>query len=327
MDYQRFVELRREACDELERGLETARRRPRELAYGDLEQLAFRYRQLLHDHALAAARFPGTAMAGRLRRLVLEGTHWLQRDTGEHLPTLRLFFSSSFPRAFRRLLPLIGVVTAVFCLTALFGFALTLAEPALGTAFLPPEAIQGLSRGELWTESVFAVVPGAAVSTRIATNNLSVALTGWAGGAFAGLGAFYVILLNGLMLGSVIATTAHYSMSAPLLDFIAGHGPLEISMILVTAAAGLAVGRALVVAADHPRSELLQEAGRDALVVLLGCLPWIVLLGFVEGYLSPSPELSTAAKAVLGLLLEALFITVAWNPLLERDAGSGEAPA
>lgn len=322
MDYQRFVELRREACDELERDLATARRRPRALGYQDLERLAFRYRQALHDHALARARFPGTTMARRLRRLVLDATHWLQRDPGDHLPTPGQFVRSTFPRACRRLLPLIGVAAGLFALAALFGFALTLAEPALGAAFLNPAAIEDLRHGQLWTESVFAVVPGGTASTLIATNNLSVALTGWAGGAAGGLGAFYVILMNGLMLGSVVATTAHYSMAQPLLSFIAAHGPLEISLILVTSAAGLNVGRALVVAADAPRSQLLRRAGRDALVVLLGCMPWILLLGFVEGFLSPSPDLPVAAKAALGLLLEALFVIMAWYPFAPRGRGA-----
>ncbi len=332
MDYQRFADLRASALDEFEQGLVTARRNPRQLGYRGLERLAFRYRQLLHDHALAAARFPGTAVARRLRRLVLEGTHWLQRDTGEHLPTLGGFISRTFPLACRRLLPLIGVVAALFLLAGLFGYALTAVEPALGSAFLPPEAIEGLKKGQLWTESIFAVMPGATASSLIATNNLKVALAGWAGGAVAGLGAFYVVLLNGLMLGSALATTAHYSMATPLLSFIAAHGPLEISMILMTSAAGLNVGRAMVVATDRPRSELLQAAGRDALVVLLGCMPWILLLGFVEGFLSPLPRISIGYKIALGLLLEALFIIWAWNPLLgevspEDDQRIAEEPA
>ncbi|MCP4656428.1 MAG: hypothetical protein GY856_13525, partial [bacterium] len=101
MDYLRFVELRRASCDEFEQALDVARRRPRAVSYQDLEQLAVQYRQLLHDHALAAARFPGTALARRLERLVLEGTHWLQRDTGEHLPSLGRFVTRTFPGAIR----------------------------------------------------------------------------------------------------------------------------------------------------------------------------------------------------------------------------------
>ena len=66
MEYQRFAALRQEACRVFEQSLETARRAPRQLGYAELEQLAVLYRQLLHDHALARSRFPGTAIARRL---------------------------------------------------------------------------------------------------------------------------------------------------------------------------------------------------------------------------------------------------------------------
>ncbi len=323
MNYRRFVDLRRGDCEELESGLDdvrTAGPRRSALSYRRLERLAFLYRQLLHDHALARTRFPGTAIARRLERLVLAATHTLQRDTGDQLPSLRRFAGTTFPAAMRRLVPRMLLVAGLFLLAAVFGFGLTVVDPTLGTTFLNPQAIADLEAGRLWTESIFAVTPGAAASSIIATNNLSVALTAWAGGTAAGLGAFYVVLLNGLMLGAVLAVTARYSMAGSLLEFVAAHGPLEITLILVTAAAGLGVGRALVVAVDRPRAELLRDAGRDALVVLLGCLPWIVVLGLVEGFLSPHPGLPVVSKVLLGLVLEGLFVAVAWNPLAEGRA-------
>lgn len=318
MDYARFEELRRRDCDEFEAALQAARsRRPgsQGKSYENLEDLAVRYRQILHDHSLAEARYPGTSIARRLKRLALAGTHFLQRDSGRNLPSLGRFITEIFPRAIQGMVPLIAVTTGLFFLTGVFGFALASTEPALGSIFLSPDMIQGLERGTLWTESIFSVTPGSVASTKIATNNLSVAMTAWAGGTLAGLGAFYVILLNGLMLGIVMATTARYSMAGELLEFVAAHGPLEISMILVTAAAGLSVGKALVVASDRPRPELIRESARDALVVLLGCLPWILLLGFVEGFLSPSPYLAPMFKAAIGFLLWILFIFMAAQPV------------
>lgn len=307
MDYRRFAELRQGVWRDFESLLDAAHRRRRALSYAELEKLTLLYRQVLHDHSTAAARFPGTSVARRLRRRVLEGTHFLQRDAGDRLPSPRRFFAESFPRAFRALLPLIATTTALFLAAALLGFTLTAVDPAMGAVFLPAPAIEGLARGELWTESIFAVMPGSAVSALISTNNLSVALTAWAGGALAGLGAIYVVLLNGVMLGSVIALTERYSMSASLIDFIAAHGPLEITMILVSAAAGLHMGRALMMSGDEPRTRALARAGREALIVLCGCLPFILVLGFVEGFISPSAT-PLAAKAALGWLLEGLFL-------------------
>ncbi|MEO1088271.1 MAG: stage II sporulation protein M, partial [Acidobacteriota bacterium] len=121
--------------------------------------------------------------------------------------------------------------------------------------------------------------------------------------------------------GSVIAMTERYSMADSLLDFIAAHGPLEITMILVSAAAGLHMGRALVFAGDLPRAQALAKAGRESLVILAGCLPFILILGFVEGFISPS-RTPIAAKAALGWLLEGLFLL--WALGSGRAAGDAQ---
>ena len=319
MEYARFVALRQETCEAFARDLGKARRGDK-LSFVELEDLSVRYRQLLHDHALARSRYPGTAMERQLKGLVLEGTLWLQRDTGEHLPSVGSFLTSVFPEAMGRLRPALAVTTSLFLLAACLGAALTAVEPSLGQTFVGQEAISGLKKGELWTESIFAVTPGAVASASIASNNISVAITGWAGGMAAGLGALYVVFMNGLMLGSVLAVTASYSMGGALFEFIAAHGPLEITLILVTTAAGLDVGRALVEAGDQPRAVRLRESGRRALVVLLGCLPFLLMLGFVESFLSPSRSIGVPVQVTLGVLLEASFLLLAFSPRREPEA-------
>jgi uncharacterized membrane protein SpoIIM required for sporulation len=76
----------------------------------------------------------------------------------------------------------------------------------------------------------------------------------------------------------------------------------------------LSVGRALVVAADQPRWERVREAAASSLLVVLGCLPWFVLLGVVEAFVSPAEMVPAAMKATLGLSLEAMFLVVAFPP-------------
>ena len=113
MEYARFVALREEACEAFAADL-TRARRGEKLSFRELEELAVRYRQILHDHALARSRYPGTAMARQLERLALEGTLWLQRDTGEHLPSFKSFLTVLFPRAMWRLRPVLGLTVALF---------------------------------------------------------------------------------------------------------------------------------------------------------------------------------------------------------------------
>lgn len=312
MDYARFLRLRRPVWDDFERQLESSRR-DKGLSHADLEEMALRYRQVLHDHALADARYPGTAAAQRLRVLALQGTRRLTRDRNEGAGIWR-FFTRTFPRAFRAQLGMTGITTVLFLFATFWGLAVAANRPSLGLAFLGPEAIQGLEEGRMWTESLVSTVPPSISSSAIATNNISVALTAWSGGILAGIVPLYVVLLNGMMLGSILGITMRYSMAGELLEFISAHGPLEISLILVSAAAGLSVGRAMIAAGDRPRSLALRDAGRDALAILLGCVPWFVVLALVEVFVSPSPNLPAALKVVLGLSLEVLFLLMAVQP-------------
>jgi uncharacterized membrane protein SpoIIM required for sporulation len=79
------------------------------------------------------------------------------------------------------------------------------------------------------------------------------------------------------------------------------------------------MGQALVAASDRPRRDVVSDAARTSLVVLGGCLPWFVLLGLVEGLISPAPDVAPAIKTLLGALLWLLFVLLAWNPFLRED--------
>jgi uncharacterized membrane protein SpoIIM required for sporulation len=311
MDYAAFLAIRERSWKEFEERLAEAQARPRAVGYEDLEFLALRYRQILHDSGLANARFPGTGAARRLARLALLATRLLRLEPRTSSFSFLRFWTDTFPRAFRRNSSNTLAAVFLFLLGAAFGLGLAAAQPSVATAVLGPDAIASLQDGRLWTESLVRSVPPSISSSAIARNNLSVALIGWAGGALAAIGALYVIFLNGFLLGAVFGVTLYYSLADRLLEFVSAHGPLEITLILVTAGAGLRMGRAVVEASDVPR--------RDALVILFGCLPWFIPLGLIEGFLSGSSAVSPGVKALLGASLLGLFLTIAWNPFLKEE--------
>jgi len=318
VNYAALARLREPAWREFDARLSEARRRGRRLPYQDLEDLALQYRQVLQDHALVSSRFPGTAAAQRLSRLVLDGTRWLYESREDTPHRFRLFWTRKFPLAFRRLVPALFVTVSLFAVASVFGLFLAAEQTSLASSLLPPGAIADLERGHLWTESLVRAVPPSVSSSGIATNNVSVAIVGWAGGALAGLGSLYIVLMNGFLLGALMGVTAHYSLAGRLLEFVTAHGMLEITLILVTAAAGLRMGQAFVEAGDRPRREAVRETARESLTVLAGCAPWFIPLAIVESVVSPSPDLPAALKLLAGLTLEGLFLAVAWNPFLRR---------
>ncbi|MBZ0113563.1 MAG: stage II sporulation protein M [Thermoanaerobaculia bacterium] len=293
------------------------------MTYEELESLALLYRQTTYDYAWARANFPGTGADRRLARLTVSGTHALQGGSGSVRGSLRRFLTTTFPRAARRSLPSTLACLGVFLVAAVFGLGASVLDPAVLSALLPAESIEGLSQGRLWTESLTTTVPPGYSSSAIATNNMSVAITAFALGALFGVGALWVSLLNGYLLGAVIGGTLRFSMGGELLSFVAAHGPLEITLILVAAGVGLEIGRSWFVAEDRPRATVMAEAGNRGMIVILGCLPWFLVLGLVEALVSPDPTLPVAFKVLLGITLLGLFLAWVFWTAGRREALDG----
>ncbi len=101
-----------------------------------------------------------------------------------------------------------------------------------------------------------------------------------------------------------------------LFDFIAAHGPVELSVIVLAGGAGLVLGRAIVDPGELPRAQALSRSGREAVRIVLGCAPFLALIGVVEGFVSPGALFPTWAKLSLGLALGGGF----WGYLLTAGA-------
>jgi uncharacterized membrane protein SpoIIM required for sporulation len=287
----------------------------RRLDHDELERLASHHRRLVSDYAYARSHFPGSDNERRLRQLAFEGHRLLSTRHEPFLRRVAHFFWSGFPRTFRAMAPTLAVAVAIFLGSALLGFVLTAVQESFSSLFLPPDVISELRDGEIWTDRVSALLPPAVLSSAIMTNNMSVALVAWAGGALAGLLTLYVLVFNGLMLGSVLALTLRYGLIDRLFEFIAAHGPLELLLITVAAAGGLELARGQLSPGLRGRAASFQERGRRSVRLVVGALPWLVLLGLVEGYVSPVMTLPLALKATLGIGLFCAFLLYAAGAL------------
>jgi uncharacterized membrane protein SpoIIM required for sporulation len=69
----------------------------------------------------------------------------------------------------------------------------------------------------------------------------------------------------------------------------------------------LLVGGALINPGDYTRRDSLAMRGRDGVKLVLGTAPMLVIVGTIEGFVSPSPVIPVGVKMTLGLALGALF--------------------
>ncbi|MCD6360441.1 MAG: stage II sporulation protein M, partial [Armatimonadetes bacterium] len=97
-----------------------------------------------------------------------------------------------------------------------------------------------------------------------------------------------------------------------LVAVVAPHGVLELSAIFICAGAGLMMGWALVAPGDRLRVDALSAAAREAVVLVVGCIPVFLTAALIEGLLSPQTSglLRTNEPRVLFGLLTGLVLTV-----------------
>lgn len=294
-----FIASRRTRWQQTEKLLQQARRNPRRLAATDVEELGRLYRQVTSDLAIARRDYPRDRVRLYLEQIAGRAHPVLYRREGATWSAFRHFWTHTFPQAFRAAGSYTLISFSLFAVPFLLAFGLTLADPIAGRVILPASPlVDQIERGETWLE-----VEGeerSLMASFIMTNNIRVAFLAFAGGIAFGLGTVYVLINNGLSIGAVAGLAASFELGDDLLEFVVGHGGIELSVIFVVGGAGLRLGHALLAPGLLSRREALALAARRSVPLVVGCAALLVVAGTIEGFVSPS-ELPPWAKGTIGL--------------------------
>ena len=224
---------------------------------------------------------------------------------------------NEIPQAVRTHLLAVSWAAIIFLLGVVLGLSAVQFDERAASIILPTGVLDSIYSGQMWTGDIFGVVPAPVASTFLFTNNISVALWAFAGGLSLGLVTFLILFQNGFMLGVVFKLCANYGLLGALLAFIASHGILEISSILVSGAAGFVIANALLNPGPYLRRDALARQGRLAVRMVLACVPALIAAGCIEAFISPS-QIPVAFKVTLGLVFGILF----WLYLLFTGRGT-----
>ena len=268
------------------------------------------YPELARDLAVARRVLPDSAMAQQLHRLYVRFHRSLFQPAAHLGHDLARLFGAEVPAVVAELRLKIFVVAAGFALACGAGWWLVATFPELARLFASEEMIEGVEEGRLWTDGLLNIMPSSVLSVRIFTNNVAVAIIAFCLGAIYGLGTIYIVALNGLMLGTMLAFTARHDLLMRLVEFVAAHGFVEISIIVIASAAGFSVGEAIVRPAHRTRAEAFRRAATGSAKLMLPCILLLIGAGLIEGYVSPSPAVAFSAKLAIGLAYWLLMLWV-----------------
>ena len=291
------------------------------LTHDEVRELALLYRQAAADLSTAREDPHSAALTRYLNELLGRAHNLVYADAARTRRTgVIRFFRDGFPQTFRRTLPYSVAALALFLAGSAAGVLLAALDPGFHRFILNGQMMDTISRREMWTHGIVAVKPYA--STAIMTNNIGVSLAACATGMLAGLGPIYMMLFNGLLIGVVGSACYGAGMSLGLWSFVAPHGVLELPAIFIAGGAGLVLGKGVVFPGTLPRRDSIAEAGAEAIKLLLGALPLLVIAGIVEAFVSPTsaPVAAKFAIAVSLFVLLVLYLARGWRPASRASA-------
>jgi uncharacterized membrane protein SpoIIM required for sporulation len=302
-----FVRKNRPHWKQLEEMLALMERRaPESKKRAFLQQLSATYRITTGDLAFAQTHFRGTTLLIFLHQLVARAHNQIYRSRPISLAEFIRFFRQEIPNAVRRHLVALSWAALVFLTGVMLGLSAVQFDEQAASIILPTRILDAIYSGRMWTGPIFSVLPAPVASTYLFTNNISVALLAFAGGLSFGIISFWFLFLNGVMLGVVFKLCANYGLLGALLAFIATHGFLEISAILVSGAAGFVVANALLRPGDYARSDALSIQARSAVRMAVASVPALIVSGCLEAFISPS-TLPIGFKIAIGLAIALSF--------------------
>lgn len=303
MKLTEFEETGQARWDELSALVARAGGRPERLTGEEILRLGTLYREATADLALARRRFPADPLTERLERLVTRAAALVYERPRDRRGVVAFLADDYWRLVAARRWELLWAA-ALLLVPAALGAAWALARPEAASAFLPPE-FQWVASAETTAQGL-GTVGLAGFSAFVFTNNIRVALLSFALGVTFGVGTAWVVLQNGFVIGSVVGLGVAAGNGGLVAAATVAHGLLELTCLVVAAAAGLAVGRAMLRPGTRTRRAAMAAEARDAFLIAAGTAPWLVLAAFVEAYVSRT-GLEWPATVAVGVPLAGVY--------------------
>ncbi len=308
MNVDEFYQSRKQEWELLGNLIERAQKDTRRLSTTDIERLASLYRAASSDLALARRDFPRHRITQYLNQIVAR-THAVLYQ-GEPLAWNRIvdFVLRGFPRLFRETFIFTFTSLLLFVIPALVSGVSTLSSPKSAVWLLPAEVqdlIPIVEDKQLWIDIPIEERPY--TSAFIMQNNIRVSFLAFASGVTGGLLTLWILVNNGLIVGGLLGLTSHYGVGFDLATFMIGHGVIELTVIFIAGGSGLMLGWAILQPGLMRRRDALMIASQKAVRLLGGAVPWLVVAGTIEGFISPSETIPWPVKWTVGIVSGLLF--------------------
>ena len=314
-----WVELRR-GLDALDRGLgphrQPRRRKPGEFPTDGTPlpgaaRIAQLYRQCCEHLALARERAYPVHLVAQLEALTARAHQRIYRRHDYGLRALRDLILYDAPAAVRALRWHLVVVAVLFWLPALVIGIATWLEPQFVLTVIDASEVRSFDR-------MYGPVSGEHLGRTSGDDweafggyiihNIGISFQCFAAGLIVGIGSLVVVGFNGVLLGAVAGLLVAHGDSECFFSFVITHSAFELTAILLSGAAGLKLGHAVLAPGRLTRTQALTRAARETSPVVACFFVMLVIAAAIEAFWSSAGWIAPGVKYGVGGACWALVI-------------------
>jgi uncharacterized membrane protein SpoIIM required for sporulation len=275
------------------------------------QEMPARYRRICQALALAADRQYSPELVDRLNRLALRGHGVLYRNRRRESQQVLEFVLGGFAALVRREWRLVAAAALVFFGPLFLLIGVLQAYPEFVHYLLEPEQLASFHTMYDPGNPRLGMRPadtGLLMFGFYIWNNVRIGFQTFAGGLAAGVGSLWFLASNGVIIGAVAGYLTQVGFGRTFWSFVAGHSAPELLAIVLSGAAGLRLGLAIIAPGNATRRAALVAAAKPAVRLMYGAALMFFFAAFVEAFWSPNTAVPFQAKVAAGLACWAAFL-------------------
>ena len=274
------------------------------------DKLAELFIQVTDDLSYAQTQYPNTRTSAYLNALASKVHREIYKNKKEETNRFITFWKTEVPQAIYDSRRQLLYALIIFVVSGAIGAVSaahdsTFVRLILGDHYVNM-TLENIKNGN--PTKVYSTMDEAFMFYYIAWNNIQVSFMIFLFGVFFSLGTGLYLFYNAIMVGSFMMFFYQENQLAHAFPVIMLHGTIELSSIVIAAAAGFTMGNGLLFPGTYSRRYSFRRGGKRGLKIIIGLVPFFIIAAFIESFITRYAFMHWSFKVLIIGLSAALMI-------------------
>jgi len=276
-----FVSKNKARWQEFEKALQNPQQTPP-------DKLAELFLQITDDLSFSRTQYPKSRTTQYLNSLGSKIHGEIYKNKKEEKSRFVLFWKTELPAVMITVHKQLLYAFLTFCVAAILGAVSVASDDTfvrliLGDGYVNM-TLENIKNGN--PTAVYATSGEMDMFFMITLNNVMVSFRIFVLGIMASLGTGLMLFYNAIMVGTFIMFFYQENQLSQALPIIMLHGTIELTSIVIAAAAGFVMGNSILFPGTYSRLASFKMGAIKGLKIVMGLVPFFILAGFIESFIT-----------------------------------------